>query len=283
MNIPNLTLIEAQTLFEQKELVGLFFMKNEEYHAAPGLSKSSLDNMSQGPEYFKYKLENPDDMSTALIVGSAYHNLLMNDEPFDDLFYITKTQPQKPVRDDRARQPLSQANFELCDDMVSKFKSDPINAMLLKDAIFEIAYFWIDEETGVQMKGKDDIWLPEKRILIDPKTIADLNKIHWAVKDRRYYVKAALSLDGMGLAMKQSGKDYGYKNPDIFLLTFQEKSAPFRVRRRNFGPNSLVFGEKKYREDIDLYVKCETSGRWIDEETLSVEIEAIGANSQWDD
>jgi hypothetical protein len=167
--------------------------------------------------------------------------------------------------------------------MRDAFLKDPKNAMLLENAIFELSYFWINEETGVQMKGKDDIFIPEKRLIIDLKSIADLDKIYWAVKDRRYHVKAAISLDGLGEAMRQSGIDYGFKNPDTFGIAFQEKSAPFRVRRRKFEPNSLVFGEKLYKEDLATYVKCIKTEKWIDEELLFTDMAAHGALQQWED
>jgi hypothetical protein len=134
----------------------------------------------------------------------------------------------------------------------------------------------------MQLKSKEDILLPEKGLIVDPKTIADLNKIDWAIRDRRYHVKAAFALDGMSEAIRQSGADYGFKAPTAFGLTFQEKEAPFRVRRRTFKPNSLVFGEKLYREDIETYLRCLRSESWVDETALFTEIEAIGANKMID-
>lgn len=281
IQIPQVTLEESHKLFDQGKLVGLFMMENEAYHAAPGISKSTLDNLADSPELFVWKSNNPEDLATALIIGSAYHNEIMKDRPFDSLFYLSKTQPTKPERDDLGRVPLSQANKDLVSAMGHAFMSDPLNAALLKDAIFEVASFWVEPETGVLCKSKEDILLPKQRIIVDLKSIASLKKIPWEAKDRRHHVKAAFALDGMGEAMRQSGVDYGFKSPDKFCLAYQEKTAPFRVRRKVLGPNSLVLGEKLYREDLNTYVSRIRLEDWRDMDKMFEEMEIPGAMSDW--
>jgi hypothetical protein len=259
--VKKLTLNEAIELHAAKQLVGVFEMTNQEYHAAPGLSKSALDNINESPFYYKWKLDNPDDLSEALIFGSAYHAKVLEPHLFPILFFPTSTQPRAPKRDALGRAPLSEANSDKIDAMVKRLKSLPGASKLIVGQP-ELCFFWTDIETGIQCKCKIDVLSPAG-VVVDLKTCQDASpkKFSATILDRRYQVQGAWILDGIRKAVEQSG--ISFPIPDSFILLAQEKSEPFRVAQ----------GEEMYRKDLETYAECVTKNEWPDYPDQVVDIE----------
>lgn len=262
--IPRRTLAEVMELFHNGELVGPMILTNRDYHAAPALSKSALDNIDVSPKYYQYKLKNPDDMKPNLIIGSARHNKLMNDEPFDSLFYITKTQPQKPERDELGREPLSQKNLELVEEMQKAWSEDALASRLIgEDCLCETSFFWTDQETGILCKSKIDLWWPLKGLAGDFKTTTDCgDNFMFSIEEYRYDVQAAFALEGIRCAFEQWGVNIGGHHPTKFVFMAQEKEPPYDIGFHELGPLSLVSGEIGFRENLNTYAECIRTGVW---------------------
>lgn len=262
--IPKLTKEQALQLHAEGKLVGAFRMTNADYHAAPGISKSALDNIAISPKRYQWALKNPDDLATALIYGGAYHCLLMKDEPFETLYYITKTQPTKPVRDEHGRAPLSEKNLAEINFMVGEAKKSTIIQGILKDGLIETSFFAIEPTTGVLVKTKIDVLMPNATA-IDFKTAAstDNHSLQNAMMDRRYHVQGAFGLDVTRLALEQSGQDIGIPCPDVFALISQAKDdETAEIDYAPIDPTSMVVGHKEYLENLETYVECVKTGKW---------------------
>lgn len=262
--IPKRTLAEVFELHEKRQLVGPMFLKNSDYHAAPGLSKSALDLIEESPKFYQYRLKNPEDLKEALIFGSGYHSVIMEDEPLDSLIYVTKTQPKEPTLDELGRAPLSEKNVAKIKAMQAAFMRDRLAPKLLQNALIEVSFFWTDKDTGILCKCKPDIWLLEKLLLIDLKTCADTGKgpFKRAVKDCRYHVQGAFFIDGIAQSLRQAGIDVQGHEPTQFALAAQEKSEPFDIGFHQLGPRSLVTGEIQYRRNLETYAECVRTGNW---------------------
>lgn len=263
MDLKRRTLKEIIELHVRRELVGVFNLSNNDYHAAPGLSKSALDNIAESPKYYRHKLNNPSGWTKDLIIGSAYHCQLLEDEPFSDLFYLSKTQPQDPKLDEKGRLPLSEANNELILQMRKEFYAHK-NAPRLIQGYRELSFFWTDPQTGILCKCKPDCVL-KSGMIVDLKTAADVSEssLSKAIFERRYNVQGAFFIDGVKAALAQAGQDLGLeKEPDTFILCAQEKKDAFDIICRPVGPNTIVQGEELYRKDLETYVKCVQSDMW---------------------
>lgn len=273
--IPKITLDQALELFEKKELIGPFYLSNKDYHAAPGLSKSALDNIEESPKYYKYKLSHPDNLSEALIFGSAYHAEILKDEPLDSIVYITKTQPQKPERDDKGRSPLSEKNLERIKGMTKAFQEDPLARNLVKDALIEVSFFWVDPETEILCKCKPDLWWIMKCLVGDLKTTTDVTpkKFKRTVRDFRYEVQGAFILDGIRHACQQKGIELGSYFPTRFADIAQEKAEPYDIGFFPLGPRTLFSGEVRYKRNLATYAECLRTGVWNGKQPRFEEIE----------
>lgn len=266
-----LNLQEAIQLHATKKLVGVFEMSNADYHAAPGLSKSSLDNINESPFYYKWKVQNPEDLKESFIFGSAYHCQILEPHLFETLFYKTKTQPRDPKVDEQGRLPLSETNLEKITEMVKVINSNP-KAKRLTDGWAETSFFWTDE-TGIQCKCKTDIITPAG-IVVDLKTCQSIapKEFSKTIHERRYQVQGAWILDGIGHALKQSGQNPFPVVPDSFVLLAQEKSEPFRWKSYQLGAASLGQGEEMYKANLATYARSVTTNQWPD---LGDDIEEI--------
>lgn len=59
-------------------------MTNEEYRAAPGISRSELFRLTQSPLHFKYYQEHPEPETAALKFGTAVHARILEPLKFRD-------------------------------------------------------------------------------------------------------------------------------------------------------------------------------------------------------
>lgn len=272
--IPIYTLREALGMHQQKMLVGPMYLSNADYHAAPGLSKSALDLIQRSPLHYQHGLKNPDNLKEALIFGSAYHAQILKDVPLDSVVYITKTQPQKPELDSLGRMPLSEKNLELIMGMEKVFYKTEKAVNILKNAIIECSFFWIDPETGILCKCKPDAWCVAERMIWDPKTTTDIEEEKYlrTCVERRYEVQAAFCLDGVRLAFEQIGINTNDFHPVFFGNIAQEKSAPFDIGFPYFCPRTLESGEIRYKRNLATYAECLRTDLWPGKQSAIKEV-----------
>lgn len=257
-------LSEIFELYKQKKLVGMFNLSNAAYHSAPGLSRSSLDDLSKGLKYFQWKLEQGQELTESLIFGSAFHTVLLEPEKFNSTFYLNDTQPRNPKLDKDGRQPLGKINHEKIIGMSNELKKDPLFEKMI-GGIREISFFWTDPETNVLLKCKPDVILPNA-VVVDLKstTSVDSEDFSKSVYNYKYHAQGAMMLDGIRLALEQSGQSLpeGYSVPDAFVFAACEKEAPHDYEFYQLGPNSLVLGESWYKKQLKTYVMAATENNW---------------------
>ena len=63
---------------------------NKEYHASAALNKSRLHRFSVSPQWFKYCEDHPEEDSEALIVGGAFHKLVLEPDGFDNEYVVAQ-------------------------------------------------------------------------------------------------------------------------------------------------------------------------------------------------
>lgn len=263
MQLPKLTLNEALKLHAERKLVGAFVMSNETYHAAPGISKSALDDIAVSPAYYKWKLSNPSTTSDALIFGSAYHARLLEPETFKGLFFETDTQPRVVKRDEQGRLPIGRINLDKIKGMLEVYSRNE-TALKLINGLREVSFFWTDKDTGVLCKCKPDVVIPSIGLVVDNKTAGDVSAETFSrdIFNYRYYVQGAFAIDGIKQAQEQTGDTFGIRQPESFVIVAQEKSEPYQIAMHQVCPQSLVKGEQHYRRDLETYARCVSEGRW---------------------
>ncbi len=155
-------------------------------------------------------------------------------------------------RDVRGMRDAAIENPTLC-----KFLTDPRGKA-------ELSVYWVDEETGLSLRCRPDLWVGD--IVMDIKTTEDASESAFerTVEKWRYYVQAAFYLDGVRKAVEQSGCDLppGLEIPKYFVFGAIEKKAPHLNAAYVLSPAVIDIGRREYREDLTTLAECLSSGTW---------------------
>lgn len=115
----------------------------------------------------------------------------------------TKTPTAKAWKEQLEEEPhivlLTESDYNLVKVMHAAISQDE-NLKHILDGEKELTFTWEDEVTGCAMKGRCDLLVPigpEVYHLIDVKTIADIQKFGWQVRDFKYDVQLAMYADGL--------------------------------------------------------------------------------------
>ena len=157
----------------------------EDYHAAPGASASRLKQLKRSAAHMKYAMDNPQEPTQAMIIGSATHSAIL--EP--DLF--VKEWGRIPEGDGRSKA-VKEAKAEL----IAQFGADQIlkpdvydNILAMRDSVLgnalaldlldgadtETSHYWTED--GVDCKARIDALPREDSMwsdcVVDIKTTAN--------------------------------------------------------------------------------------------------------------
>lgn len=130
----------------------------------------------------------------------------------------------------------------------------------------EASTYWIDPETGVLCRKRDDklVLLGDRRIPIDLKITADIGEFWRAVDDYRYDVQDAWYREGH--------EQHHGARPDGFLfvaVSSQRDAGRYPVRVIGLPPELLERGRARARANLNTYARCKASGQWPGVETLT--------------
>ncbi len=243
-------------------------MSNDEYHSKTDhVSNSMLSKVNKSPAHFQNWLRYGQGIkSDAMILGSALHTLVLEQDKFDKEFAVlpdfgdkrkkeNKERAKQWYFDNAEKEIIKGEQYENCRSMQCSILAHPLAGRLLdKPGKSEVSFFTIDPETGVKVKWRIDR-LTECGWIIDVKTTKDANPIQFAksVFNFRYHCQAAMYMDFTKLE-------------DIFVKGFVfiavESLPPFNVCVFVLDNEAEELGRSTYRQDLDLYAECLESNKW---------------------
>jgi len=220
-------------------------MSNEDYHAHPAISSSAVKTIST-KSILHWKNAVYKDNS-AFDLGTAVHAMVL--EPEKDLVLCgpenrrgklwTSAREEAQLE---GKTLLTQEDYAICLDMVSSVMSNSAAVELVSDlcAVKEVSIFGTDEETGLALKARPDIFIPERGILVDLKTTRDASPKRGGFERQffslGYHIQAAFYKYVLELA--------GYPIEDFIFLAV-EKEPPYAVQIHNL--HSDVIDEGLYQ------------------------------------
>lgn len=189
------------------------------------------------------------------VLDPAVHGLKADGSPSDKPTLTSKWKAAAADARDRGLVPISLADYEVAEQMAAKVLDHPIAGPLFRDGDAEVALYHADPETGVRRRGRVD-WLEPTGDIDDYKTSttanpAELIRKFWTLS---YFMQAAWYLDlviALGIAA----------NPR-FRFVVQEKEPPFLVSVVEYDDQAIAEGRRLNRQAIELYARCQESGRW---------------------
>lgn len=128
----------------------------------------------------------------------------------------------------------------------------------------ELSVYWRDEETGLLLRCRPDLWVGD--IVMDIKTTEDASESAFerTVEKWAYHVQAAFYLDGTKAAIEQSGGvlPEGLKIPKHFMFGPVEKKPPHLTAAYVLSPAVIEIGRREYRKNLATLAECLRTDEW---------------------
>ncbi len=223
-------------------------LSNEDYHAdQTAISSSGMQTFLSSPARFAWQRTNPHlvKRTVPMIEGGIAHTAILEPQFFadrylvaDDEYYDEKAGTWKPFDNKRGNKwkkefmveaemqgkaPLLRNECDVYFEMREMVIKHPIARKILAEAKYEQSFFAMDEEHGVMIKSRPDIWCGD--LIVDYKTTAcDPNDTEaWAreMAKHKYYIQGFFHAKALALATGQEITGVGYivqeKNPPYFV------------------------------------------------------------------
>lgn len=264
---------------QQKLKVGLVTESNARYHAdLSAISKSRLAKMSICPRYFKWCDDNPQEQGEDLIVGSAFHKIVLEPKTFDKEFVVCppidkRTKAGKEayeafVASVNGRSVITQEQYDTICSMRDSVLNNPYAVQLLKGK-HEKSMYAFDDLTQERIKARPDCFRiidttdengePIKRVII-----TDLKSCRSAMYDDfcRDVVKYSYDLQSFMYSDIASNVLNVPRENISFVFIAVEKKAPYLVNILQADEYVLQRGEALFRKYIGMYHEAKTTDNW---------------------
>lgn len=241
-------------------------LSNEEYHAAPGISKSGLDLIARCPSIYKHRVidGNRPEPTAAMLLGSAVHKAVLEPGSFSDEFVFApeinrrtkagKYEWAQFQADNANKTVLPKGDYEKIMRMSDSVLSHPKASDIFSHGDPELSIFHNDRSTGELAKVRPD-WSVED-VVVDLKTTLDASPDAFskACFNFRYHVQAAFYMD---VFQAETAREI-----NNFIYVVVEKSEPYQVAVYVADQDMIELGRVSYRDDLDLYARCTGNNHW---------------------
>lgn len=265
-------------------LRGLVEMTNEEYHAAPGTSKSHLDSIDgrSAKNYWQDYLNPnrpPRKMTPALKLGQAIHCAMLEPDELPDRYAIEPDIDKRSnagkaayaafVRENFGKTLLSESDYQVCLGIRDATHANPKVSGLLTGGVAEKSYFAIDPETGELIKCRVDYLVGGiDGLVVDLKSTTHAGKVAFgkSANDYRYDLQPPWYFDVFQA-------EFG-THPKQFVWIAFEKEPPFAMGIYYATPEQIEAGRRAARRDFMRIVHHKRLNYWPDysEEILPLEL-----------
>lgn len=257
---------------------GIYFdISNDDYHAGDGVSKSQLDMLAKSPALLQWVKEAPEDeeKKSALDMGTALHCLLLEPDEFDKRFIIAPPFNRRTTQGKADEEAFLQevadkgATVMTAEEgrklrlMRESAMAHPVARWLLETpGRCEVSMYWNDEDTGELCRIRPDKWLPDHKVIVDVKKVADMDRFARHVDEFRYHVQDAMYREG---ALRTTGEQHSF----VFLAVSESiDCGRYPVRVFELDPPDVTAGSALFRRDLNTYHRCRQSDEWNGIETL---------------
>lgn len=239
-------------------------MSSIDYHGSPGLSFTALKEFLRSPAHYKAYHEEDEEQTDSQKLGSAFHALILEPEVFKKTYvHIGGPMNRNPFKAeaDAAKAegmvPIGDSMWKQIMGMGEAVMQHPEAAGMLKAGKKEVAFFAEDPDSGVLIKCKADIWMPELCIVGDPKSCSDARAdvfIRTQLMKLRYDVQSAFYLKVISLAT-------GIKHSEHVHICV-ETAAPHGVMLHALDDASLERSELTVRGGLLKFAECMKQNFW---------------------
>ena len=251
---------------------GIVIETNAEYHGyREAISKSRLANMSVCPAYFKWCEDNPQEPSEDMVLGSAFHKIVLEPETFDKEFMIMPHFDRRTKEGRLGYENLMNKVQGECITLITKEQYDTICGM--RDSIMANPYarklingnieqsmYFTDDLTKVECKCRPDVWrkVADRVVITDLKSAKSVmpNDFMRDCVKYHYDLQTAMYREGVSknLNMPKDNIDF------VFIAV--EKKPPYLLNIMQADTYVIQKGEADFREYIGTYAECLETSNW---------------------
>jgi exodeoxyribonuclease VIII len=287
-------IVEGVELFADEDGVlaphptGLLDMTNEQYHSAPGISKSHLDVIKLSPfaywrEYLDPERE-PREETPDMALGTAIHAAVLEPDLFESNFAVT---PPFNMRTNAGKQEFATFKAEnpgkqilrpddrdmalRCRDAVHRH---PVAAALFRNGKSEQTFFANDPATGALIKCRFDYLHDGGGMAVDLKSVKDgavyREAFRREIANHDYMLQPPWYFSVLRAL-------YG-KTPDAWVFVGVEKTRRPQIAIQTVTPRNPAFREAEAatRGYLERILLCKRESSWPDPGCAPVDVEMPG-------
>lgn len=258
-------------------------MPNSYYHSlSEYVSSTALKSLIyKSPAHYIYNKESGESfVSPSMRLGSAAHCKFLEPHMFNEEFrvapkYDGRTKEGKQIKaelDMETRTLLTEEQMEDVEGMVRSVKSNSRAMSLVRDAIYELAFFWECPFSGLMMRAKLDGLMDDD--FLEFKTCRDASPSGFS-RDA-YNMNYDLSLVHYRMAVEQLCE----KRVGAYVFAV-ENTAPYVFQRYRVSDEVYETGHKKWLHAVTLMEECLRTGLWPGYVDESIEDEVMLMPPSW--
>jgi exodeoxyribonuclease VIII len=227
--------------------------------------------MSVCPAYFKWCEDNPTEPSEDMVLGSAFHKIVLEPETFDKEFMIMPHFDRRTKEGRLGYENLMNKVQGECITLITKEQYDTICGM--RDSIMSNPYarklingnieqsmYFTDDLTKVECKCRPDVWrkVADRVVITDLKSAKSVmpNDFMRDCVKYHYDLQTAMYRDG-------ASKVLGVPKDNIdFVFIAVEKKPPYLLNIMQADTYVIQKGEADFREYIGTYKECKEKNLW---------------------
>lgn len=241
-------------------------LPNEEYHRCDGVSNSMLSDLARSPAHFQAARRKPREETDAMAIGTAIHCAILEPERFATDYTTTPKfdrrttagKAQAAAFEASGKIGLSAADMQNVKGMAASMHADDYISRLIRHPKrqTELSVFAQDPETGLLVRCRFDLIIPEYGVAADVKKTQDVRPWAWdaTVHKYGYHRQVAFYMDVWKWA---TGEELS-----VMPLLAVEEQDPYACRAKILADNALEKGRADYRRLLNAYADCAHRGVW---------------------
>ena len=239
------------------------------YDEIPAVRRSDLWELRKSPQHYIYAVTHPWESTPAMTFGTAAHKYILETDDFWKTYSLAP-EVDRRTKDGKARwnqylnelaetgkSSISIFDYVIIQDMNNAILENPTATALLKSGDHEVPIEWEDWKTGEPCKCRPDCITTYKgeKYIVDYKTTTSCEDGHFerACRMYGYKLQAAMYCEGVFSHTFELHR---------FAFVAQEKKPPYAVRVYFCDDGFIEEGSDLFRELIEIYHQCKTSGKW---------------------
>jgi hypothetical protein len=233
-------------------------MPAEVYHKVDALSKSLMTKALRSPAHYRAAVDGKSDEPTkAMQIGTVAHTAILEPHKLSEIVAIKPEGMSLVTKEGKAWKAENDGKIILdaeeaadIEGMAQAVRRHPSFEPSHLDNKIEASVFAEDEETGLPLKARPDLWAEGIGLILDVKTTDDASEEAFlrTIQKFAYHVQAAHYIEMTGAS-------------DFVFITV-ERNAPYAVAAYRLSPEWLELGFETRRRAIRIVHECTALNSW---------------------